>query len=282
MVFPPLATTIPRPETPDDTFSPTQKTAPVVFTAKGLPLKQVPYLIRNLETQKTHRLREALFIGRSQTKMREGIDLIIDNCEISRIHASIQVNEYGIFIFREGHGIVHVDGFPLEEGASKQLMVGTFIRFGETSMWVVERASLFKPHKSSVEKDPLDLGQWVETRIHSKGDSDTLKRSQDWFGFIEALLDITLDCPPSAKVSPCVDAVVIEDNGEQIAEYGPLSFEEMVAFDISDIKDVFRGEGQVFRSHLSTDPLKLSLVTKKLWKVKKKESRQAAAAVPGL
>lgn len=241
-----------------------QKTQSVVFTAKGLPLKQQPFILRNLSTNQTHRLRDVIFVGRSQKKLREGIDLRIDHCEISRIHCSIQVNENGIFLFPESDGSVHVDGIPVTKGNSKQMIVGTHIRFGETALWVVERASLFKPHKDSTEKDPLDLGEWIEVRIKNRGDFDTLRRCSNWLIFMEVLLDMTPECPQSAKVAPCVDAIQILDNAEPLVTIGPVSFEEMVDFDMSIIHKVMRGEGQVLRGHLSADPLKLAMVAKRI------------------
>jgi len=241
-----------------------KKNQSLVFNAKGLPLKQQPYVLRNLETNKIHRLREVIFVGRSQKKLREGVDLRIDHCEISRIHCSIQVNENGIFLFPESKGEVHVDGIPVTEGNSKPMQVGTTIRFGETSMWVIERATLFKPHRHKTEKDPLDLGEWIEVRIKSRGDYDTLKRCTNWLIFMEVLLDMAPECPQSAKIAPCIDGIEILDNEEPVVNIGPISYEEMVNFDMSKIHDVMRGEGQILRGHLSADPLKLAMIAKKI------------------
>lgn len=234
------------------------------FTAKGLPTKPVNLCLRNIATEETHRLREIIFVGRSASKMRKGIDLLIDCPDISRIHCSIQVNENGIYIFNESDQAVDVDGIPVKNGDSRQIKVGTFLRFGQRNMWVVERSSLFQPSKERTEQDPLDLGEWMEVTLSAKGQVDTLRRCDSWFAFVDTLVELNPSCPLSAKTVPCVDAICILDSTETLGAFGPLSYDDMVAFPMVKIIECLLGVGQKIRAHFSADPLILAMVAKNL------------------
>lgn len=251
-----------------------EKKQSLVFTAQGAPLKQVPYILRNLQTLETHRLRETIYIGRSQQNLRQGIDLHIDQSDVSRLHASITVNDQGMGIKNECRGTLHVEGFPVIRGQTREFGVGMHIRLGESSFWVVERASLFKPSRGRAEPDPLDSGEWLEVPIYRIGMYDTLRLCENWLLFVEVLLDFATNCPKSSKIAPCVDEIQVVDNEEKLCEFGPLKFQEMLNFDVKRILAHIRGEGQIIRVHLSADPLKLAEVATYYSKKEREEKEQ--------
>ncbi|KAF4674799.1 hypothetical protein FOL47_008677 [Perkinsus chesapeaki] len=113
-----------------------------------IPSNPVPYILRNISNpSECHRLREVTFIGRSVSRLRPGVDLVVKGADVSRIQCRVEVwsteeihgMTYKVFVFDEGsYSGTLVDGVRLRREKGRRLLPGSFLRLGDTELWVLE------------------------------------------------------------------------------------------------------------------------------------------------
>jgi len=231
------------------------------FAPPGSSIRPIDFQLRNIQTNQTHRIRETLYIGRSETQLREGIDLRITGIsDISRVHCSLKVTDQGFLIKNETKesplelcNVRIGEGKSLRPQKEKLIQCGCHIRLGEESYWVIERSHLVRPSKEREPPDPVVEMEWLKVPIYNVGEFDSLKECPNWIIFVEILMDISEEVDVAWKQLPCADTIQIIDNGETLCSFGPFSFQEMIEFDINKIQKLMRSQGQFFRIHLCDD-----------------------------
>merc|ERR1712159_704512 len=88
------------------------------------------------------------FVGRSERKLRDGVDLRLDSEDVSSIHAAIEIygdklREWVVQVTDESSTSgTEVDGVPVVKGTPVVIDTGVAIRFGRKEMWILERKAL--------------------------------------------------------------------------------------------------------------------------------------------
>jgi hypothetical protein len=161
------------------------------------------FLLRSVQDERTtHRLRSVTFVGRSERRLRPGIDLLLDLPDISRIHARFEVigdvsATATIRLFDEGSfGGTFVNGEPVFS-VGKQVFVGSVLKFGQHAMFVLEfnksllsasPGAALRPSTSSA--DSVDI--FIKD-IHSLGALRRCRLFVELHAVVHELLHIPID-----------------------------------------------------------------------------------------
>merc|ERR1711907_538387 len=89
---------------------------------EDIPTNPTPFCLKSLSSGEEHRLWNVTFVGRSERKLREGVDVRLHSDDVSSIHAAIeiygdQLREWVVRVTDEGSTSgTEVDGVPVVQG----------------------------------------------------------------------------------------------------------------------------------------------------------------------
>ncbi|CAJ1423434.1 unnamed protein product [Effrenium voratum] len=239
-----------------------------------------PFLLRSMDTGRTHRLVAYTRIGRSRRMLEDKIDLVLDspgNCDVSRLHAVIKCwrgpdpNAWLARIYDEGAeggagmgpggghggGGTTVDGEAVDPMLGTALETGSVLRFGVREMWVFERAPMHLRSQdaeiacnkaaANSQEDPTLIRS---LKIPSNAVDSALQRCPDWFSIVRVVLECRLEPDEPA----CVDCIETQDEcGRTVGRHEAYSLTAQLKYDIQRILREVKVGGTV-RLRLSNDP----------------------------
>jgi pSer/pThr/pTyr-binding forkhead associated (FHA) protein len=244
-------------------WKPPPKPKPERRTLRGIddiPQQPTPFCLRSLSTEQDHRLWNVTFIGRSEKKLRDGIDLRLDSDDVSGIHAAIEIygdklRDWIVQVTDESSTSgTEVDGVPVVPGQPVAIGTGNAIRFGRGQIWILERKALKPRSRLPRAQDTLFAENEYSLHIDSLETLNTLLRCPEWVDFTEVVLErLNL-----LNEAPCADYIEIRDESEAILSTHQITTpEEMNDYNMADVLVELQLGGRVmFR--LTSDPYLLA------------------------
>lgn len=225
-----------------------------------LPKNPTPFCLRSLSTEEDHRLWNVTFIGRSEKKLRDGVDLRLDSKDVSGIHAAIEIygdklREWIVRVSDEGSSSgTDVDGIPCVPGKPVVIGTGAAIRFGRGEIWILERKALKPRSRLPKAQDHLFAENEYSLTISDAETLNTLLRCPEWIDFTEVILEkINL-----LNEAPCADYIEVKDeSGTVLSAHQVTTPEEMEEYNMVDVlRHVDLGGSVLVR--LTSDPYLLA------------------------
>jgi len=244
-------------------WKPAPKPKPVKRTLQGIddiPQNPTPFCLRSLTSQVDHRLWNVTFIGRSEKKLRDGVDLRLNSDDVSSIHAAIeiygdQLRDWVVQVTDESSTSgTEVDGVPVVPGHPVAIGTGAAIRFGRKEIWILERKALKPRSRLPKAQDTLFAENEYSLQIDSLETLNTLLRCPEWTDFTEVCLErLNL-----LNEAPCADFIEIRDESDTIlSTHQVMTPEEMNEFNVTDIlRNIDLGGRVMLR--LTSDPYLLA------------------------
>ncbi len=113
-----------------------KKKVPNAAEFEQSPSAPAPFILRSVSRpHKVHRLREVTLVGRSVRRLRESCDLLLEEEDVSRVHARLVVSppldrSSRVTIFDEqSYAGTSVDGEAVPKGTGRGVEVGSYLRF---------------------------------------------------------------------------------------------------------------------------------------------------------
>lgn len=227
---------------------------------EDIPQNPVPFALRSLMTNEDHRLWNVTFVGRSERKLRDGVDLRLDSEDVSSIHAAIEIygdnlREWVIQVTDESSTSgTEVDGKLVLPGTPFVIETGAAIRFGRKEMWILERKALKPRSRLPKAQDHLFIENEYNLKISDIETLNTLLRCPEWVDFTEVFLEKM----GLFNEAPCADYIEIRDDSNAlISTHQVTTPEEMNDYNMVDVLRYIDLGGHIIL-RLTSDPYLLA------------------------
>jgi len=244
-------------------YKPPKKEKPEKRTLQGIsdiPTNPTPFCLRSLSTEEEHRLWNVTFIGRSERKLREKLDLRLNSDDVSGIHAAIeiygdQLREWVVQVTDEtSTSGTQVDGVAVVPGKPVVIGIGAAIRFGHNEIWILERKALKPRSRLPKTEDVLFAENEYTMNVDSIEFLNTLLRCSEWTDLVEVVLEKL----KLVNEAPCADYIEIRDeSGAVLSSHQVTTPEEMNDYNTTEIlRELDLGGTVMIR--LTSDPYLLA------------------------
>eukprot|EP00746_Dinoflagellata_sp_MGD_P164579 gnl/MRDRNA2_/MRDRNA2_93286_c0_seq1.p1 gnl/MRDRNA2_/MRDRNA2_93286_c0~~gnl/MRDRNA2_/MRDRNA2_93286_c0_seq1.p1 ORF type:complete len:706 (-),score=163.12 gnl/MRDRNA2_/MRDRNA2_93286_c0_seq1:176-2143(-) len=227
---------------------------------EDIPTNPTPFCLRSLTSEEEHRLWNVTFVGRSERKLRDGVDLRLQSDDVSGIHAAIEVygdqlREWVVRVTDEGSTSgTEVDGVPVASGGPVVIGTGAALRFGRREIWILERKALKPRSRMPKAQDTLFAENEYSLEIADVETLNTLLRCPEWTDIVEVVLEKL----KLLNEAPCADYIEIRDESNTIlGTHHVTTPEEMNDYQVTDILRHIDLGGRIML-RLTSDPYLLA------------------------